>query len=221
MALFPLDSVTLMPQQVVPVHIFEPRYRQMITSALDGSGQFAMAIFSGGSWKQNYHGRPAIRPAVCIGHIVQHETLPEGRYNILVQGVCRARILYELPASGEKLYREAMLEPIGETDIDQESLQPARDKLDDLLSHTSLRQFRATKPVLEYIHNDQIPTTAVLELVSFTILNDRELRYKLLAEGDPAIRARLIFDELSSLRALIDRAGTQHSEEWPKGCSWN
>ncbi len=221
MPLFPLDSVTLLPQQVLPLHIFEPRYRQMVAAALDGSGQFAMAIFSGKSWKQNYHGRPAIRPAVCIGHIVQHESLPDGRYSLLLQGVCRARVLYELPASDTKFFREAMLEPIGDTETDQETLQPARSRLDDLLTHTSLKQLRATKPVLEYVRNDDIPTTAVLELVSFTLLNDTELRYRLLAEGDPAIRAGLIFRELGSLRTLIDRACSQHPENWPKGCSWN
>ncbi len=221
MPLFPLDSVTLLPQQVLPLHIFEPRYRQMVDSALDAHGQFAMAMFSGTTWKQNYHGRPAIRPAVCVGHIAQHEKAADGTYNILLQGVCRARIVYELPPSLDILYRQAMIEPIGDDDIDQEGLQPARDRLDDLLSHTSLRQLRATRPILQYVHNEQIPTSVVLELVSFAMLSDRELRYKLLEEGNPSVRASLIFRELLSLRGLIDKAQAQHPEAWPKGCSWN
>lgn len=221
MPLFPLDSATLLPQQVLPLHIFEPRYRQMVESALDGAGQFAMAVFSGSSWKQNYHGRPAIRPAVCVGQVVQHEKLKDGTYHVLLQGVCRARILYETPPSLEKLYREAMIEPIGEDDVDQEQLQPARERLDELLTHTSLKQLRATRPVLQYVRNDEVPTSVVLELVSFTLLSDKEIRYKLLEEGDPAARAGLIFRELLSLRVLIDRAAGQHPEHWPKGCSWN
>ena len=101
--LFPLDSAVLLPQQVLPLHIFEPRYRQMVERALDGAGQIAMAVFEGESWKQQYHGRPALRPAVCIGQIVQHERLPDGRYNIILQGVCRARISKESARDGERL----------------------------------------------------------------------------------------------------------------------
>src|SRR5436190_23857895 len=86
-ALFPLDAVTLLPQQLLPLHIFEERYRQMIDHALDGSGQIALAIlepalastasFSGTTeqWKKDALGRPAIKPAVCVGQIVQHEKL--------------------------------------------------------------------------------------------------------------------------------------------------
>lgn len=221
MPLFALDAVSLLPQQALPLHIFEPRYRQMVECVLDGAGQFAMAVFSGTSWKQHYHGRPALRPAVCVGHIVQHEKLPDGTFNILVQGVCRARIVYELPPSAETLYREAVIEPIGSESIDQEHLQVSRDRLDDLLTNTSLRQLRAARPVLQFVRNGEVPTSAVLELVSFTLLSDQELRYRLLSEGDAAVRAGLIFGELSSLRDLIDRAQRQKPESWPKGCSWN
>ena len=57
----------LLPQQVIPLRIFEPRYKQMVEDVLDGTGQFAIAVFSGRRWKQEYHGKPPIRPAVCIG----------------------------------------------------------------------------------------------------------------------------------------------------------
>lgn len=221
MPLFPLDSATLLPQQMLLLNIFEPRYRQMIATTLDGFGQFAMAIFSGTAWKQNYHGRPMIRPAVCIGQILQHESLPDGRYNLLLQGLCRARVVYELPASGEKLYREAILEHIGDVGGEPLSLQPARDTLDELLSQTSLRELRASRAVLEHVRNEDMSTSEVLDRVSFTMLSDKELRYRLLAEGDPAQRASLIFRELRTMQTVIDRAGLQHAGEWPKGCSWN
>src|SRR3954467_9840508 len=70
--LFPLDAVTLLPQQLLPLHIFEERYRQMVEHALDGSGQLAMAVLDGSG--KGEEGNPPIRPAVCIGQIAQHET---------------------------------------------------------------------------------------------------------------------------------------------------
>src|SRR5580765_1551354 len=98
MPIFPLNSVVLLPHGVLPLHVFEDRYRQMVGDALDGSGQIAMAVFEGADWKQEYHCRPPVRPAVCVGQIIQHHKLPDGRYNIALQGICRARILQELPA---------------------------------------------------------------------------------------------------------------------------
>lgn len=242
MPMFPLDQVTLLPQQVLPLHIFEPRYRQMVEHALDGSGQIAMAVFDGPGWKANYHGRPPVRPAVCVAQIVQHEKLPDGRYNILLQGVCRAKIIEELAPDDTRQYRAVMLEPVGlglpqdagesiegyegeeslgPSDENSEALAEVRDRIRDMLAEGPLTQMAASKPVLEYVRNDQLPTTAVLELVSFTIVSEPGLRYRLLAEPHAEVRAQMILTELEHLSGLIRRAQEQHPEEWPKGCSWN
>ncbi len=221
MPLFPLDSATLLPQQIIPLHIFEDRYLQMVSSALDGPGQIAMAVFLGSRWKQEYHGHPPLRPAVCVGQIVQHEQLPENRYNILLHGICRARIVEELDAQEGILYRRATLQPVGVEDIDEDDLDSLRDWLDEALSDSPLSQMTAAETILGYIHNEQIPTSALLELVSFTMTATGELRYRLLAEGDAGRRAQLLRDELEHIQSIIRRAQAQHPEEWPKGCSWN
>lgn len=219
--LFPLDRVSLLPQQVLQLHVFEPRYRQMVEQALDGAGQIGMAVFRGDAWKQQYHGRPPIRAAVCIGQIVQHQKLDDGRFNLLLQGVCRARVIKELPASEERLYRMALLEPVGIEGAEGEELGELRDSLDLMLSEGPLTRMHAAGALLEYVRNEEIPTTALMELVSFTLLTDSEVRYKLLAEGDAGARASLIRSELVGLRSLLRRAEAQRPEEWPKGCSWN
>jgi len=207
----------------------------MVEQALDGAGQLALAVFEGRRWKQEYAGRPPLLPAVCIGQIVQHEKLPDGRFNILVQGVCRATIARELPPRDGVLYREAMLQPLG-LDHAEDSLetyegeQPAppgtpledaRAKLSELLATEPLSRLTAAAPILEYLHNDDLPTLAVLEVISFTIVTDHALRYRLLAEPAASTRADMIIRELSSLSRMIARAIQQHPESWPKGCSWN
>jgi len=222
MPLFPLDSAVLLPQQVLPLHIFEPRYRQMVEHAIDASGQIAMAVFDGDSWKQQYHGKPRLRPAVCLGQIVQHERLHDGRFNILLQGVCRARILKELPAEGERLYRLALLEPVGVEQVpDEAALAVTRQRLERLLSEGELTRMAAAEPILKYVQDESIPTLALLELLSFAVVSDAKTRYRLLAEGDIATRAELVEDELRRLRVLIRRAALQRPQDWPKGCSWN
>lgn len=221
MPLFPLDSVSLLPQQVLPLHIFEPRYRQMMEHALDGAGQFAMAVFRGRAWKQEYHGRPPLMPAVCVGQIAQHEKLADGRFNLLLQGVCRARIASELAPDESRLYRAATLEPVDATVHEDDELAEAREYLEEALAEGPLAQLAAARAVLEYVQNAEVPTSALLELVSFTMLSGKTLRYRLLAEGDIQRRADLIKSELETLASLIRRAAHQRPEEWPKGLSWN
>lgn len=240
MPLFPLDKVSLLPQQVSALYIFEPRYRQMIEHALDASGQFAMAVFEGEDWKQQYHGTPPIRSAVCIGQILQHEKLPDGRYNVVIQGVCRARVVGEVPAEAGRLYRLAMLEPVGLEHaaaggdlerIDGESstyvgestpfLAEARERVRRMLSEGPLTKMADAAAVLGYVNNNDFHPSALFELVSFTLISDDRLRYRLLAEPSADTRARMILGELDHLSKLIRQATNQHPEEWPKGCSWN
>lgn len=238
MPLFPLDQATLLPQQLLPLHIFEPRYRQMIEHVLDGSGQFALAVFEGDRWKQEYHGKPPLRPAVCVAQIVQHEKLPDGRFNILVQGVCRARIIREVPPESGRLYRSALLEPVGLAkapppeakewseddgagDDASDALRAVRARIGEMLSDGPLTQLTHAAPVLEYVRNEELPTSAVLEVVSFTLITDPKLRYALLAEGDAETRGTMILRELEHLASIIRKAERQHPEQWPKGCSWN
>lgn len=220
--LFPLDTAALMPQQVLPLHIFEPRYRQMVEHTLDGNGQFALAVFKGPQWKQEYHGNPAVRPIVCLAHIFEHQKQPDGRYYLLVRGVCRARILrHVMPDPPGRLYRHAMLEPIGLPAEDDEGLYGMRERLRELLSEGPLTQLVASKWIVERLHDEDIPASALLELVSFTMLSDGELRYSLLSEPDAAARAQTVERELLRLGRLIEMAGAQHPEAWPKGLSWN
>ncbi len=221
MPVFPLDQTVLLPQQVMPLHIFEPRYVQMIEHALDGPGQLAMGVFAGDRWKHEYHGVPPIRPAVCVGQIVQHERLADGRYNILLQGVCRAQVVDESPPDEDHQYRTATLAPVGETDEGGEDLDDLRDWLDEEITSGPLSRLSVAAQVCEYVRNEDVPTPLVLDLVAFAMLTDPKVRYRLLAEGDAHARARLIRDGLEHVGSIIRRAELQRPEQWPKGMSWN
>ncbi|MFT5424383.1 MAG: Lon protease-like protein [Phycisphaerales bacterium] len=221
--LFPLNGVVLLPQQILPLHVFEPRYTQMVGRALDASGQIAMALFDGDAWKKDYHGTPPLRPYVCLGQIVQHETLPQDRYNILLQGICRARIVQELEPMEDLEYRSAILEPVG-TDPEQadtNDFEPLRKWIARELAEGPLKELTVAEHVLEFVRNDEIPMPALLELVGFTVVTDLDQRYRLLAEGDPARRARILRDSMTQLNRLVRLAQGQHPEQWPKGMSWN
>eukprot|EP00913_Durusdinium_trenchii_P006419 g6031.t1 len=170
----------------MPLHIFEPRYVQMITHALDSSGQIAMAMFAGDRWKHEYHGLPPVRPAACVGQIVQHERMDDGRYNILLQGVCRARIEEERPPDDDHQYRRVRLDPVetqSETLID-EGLERLRDWIEQKMTHGALSRVAVAEQVVEYVRNEDVPTPVLMELVSFAMITEPGARYRLLAEGD-------------------------------------
>jgi Lon protease-like protein len=102
---FPLPNVVFFPRTYLPLHVFEPRYRRMVADATMGGQCIAMALLKEG-WEADYYGNPAIYPALCIGRIVSVQPLPDGRSNILLQGLERCEILEE---HFDRPYREATI----------------------------------------------------------------------------------------------------------------
>src|SRR5947199_7503065 len=84
--LFPLPNLVLFPGAMQPLHIFEPRYRQMTADALAGDRLIAMALPQPG-WEPHYLGKPALHPVACLGRILAEQELADGRYNILLRGL--------------------------------------------------------------------------------------------------------------------------------------
>lgn len=224
MPLFPLHDARLMPHGVARLSIFEPRYRQMVSDALDGPGLIAMAVFAGDEWKQQYHGRPPLRPAVCIGHVAEHFKYPDGRYEIMLQGVCRGRIIEESAPVEGKLYRQAMIEPVGVEDPEDGSLEQYRDRFCGSLAEGPLRDLRVAEAAVNYLKNPEIPTAAVIEFLGARLQEgaaDVESRYQWLAAGDTAERARIVSQRLAGLETLLRRAAPQRRIDCPKGCNYN
>jgi Lon protease-like protein len=225
MPIFPLDAVVLFPQQLLPLHIFEPRYRQMIEAVLDGSGQFAMAVLADeGSIKFTspaHSARPPIRRAVCVGQIMRHERTTDGRYNIFLHGVCRAHIRAEVPHRNDILYREALLAPAETGDAQSAPVVEAKSLVSRLLTTGELAKLRAAETLREWIEEEEMPNSAFFEFLSLALIHDPSKRYKLLAEPDVTRRAEFVTNELVQLERLIRKAREQRPELWPKGCSWN
>ncbi len=130
--LFPLPNVVLFPGVLLPLHIFEPRYRALTADVLDSDRRLGMVLLQPG-WEPDYDGKPPIFPIGCSGVIVHAARLEDGRYNILLRGLDRFRIVTEDHALP---YRRATVEilldpPLG--DHEQSALSDLRAKLAALL----------------------------------------------------------------------------------------
>ena len=117
--LFPLPGVVLLPGTLLPLHIFEPRYRAMVADVLAGSRTIGMALLKPG-W-QDQGGNPAIYPVGGAGQIVDFEELPDGRYNIVLEGKFRYRVLEEAPANPYRTARVAEIASLPFSSADEEA----------------------------------------------------------------------------------------------------
>ncbi|MBI3303641.1 MAG: LON peptidase substrate-binding domain-containing protein [Deltaproteobacteria bacterium] len=105
--LFPLPNVVLFPEVMLPLHIFEPRYRQMVRDSTAKSRPLIGMALLRGNWQEQYEGNPEIFPIGCAGEMIRMVPLPDGRFNILLKGVREYRIKEEMTT---KSYREAVVE---------------------------------------------------------------------------------------------------------------
>lgn len=223
-AIFPLPGVVLLPHTALPLQIFEPRYRQMIQHALRGSastGTKPLALASISPIAKGSQRNPPLRKVVCVAHIVQHRAHGDGRYDIVLQGLCRAAIERLDEPSGPRLYREAIVRPIEDPTLVVPGLKRVRDEVKSLLSGLRFQRMQSARAVLEWIERKELSHHGAMELVAFALVKDDELRYQILSESDALERAKLIWTDLHRTDRFIAKAEEQLGRETPRGVSWN
>lgn len=211
MPLFPLPGCILLPHATIPLHFFEPRYVQLADDVLAGNSLLCTAMFQGQAWKTNYQDNPPLRPTVCVGYIIQHTKLPGGRYNVLLQGLCRARIIEEV-TNPDKLYRSALLEPIATDEPLEMDLSIQRQTMDQLLTDPLLTQLAAVTAINKWL-NDQVNTISLIDLGTMTLCEESEVRYQILQEEDAYRRADRFTKLLQSTRKIMHMAQRLSPEE--------
>src|SRR6266496_1050210 len=114
--LFPLPNLVFFPRTYVPLHIFEPRYREMVQAAAASNRMVGMVLLKEG-WEADYEGAPAIFAMGCVGRMMNVQRLSDGRSNILLQGLRRFEIQHEV---GAESYRQGRIVLHGVPHVDTE-----------------------------------------------------------------------------------------------------
>lgn len=198
MKVFPLPSAVLFPHTALPLHIFEPRYREMIRDALDGDKVVALCDLQPG-WEGDYQGRPPMKPIGCAGMIVWSEELPDGRYNLILHGVSRYRMQEELPP--DHAYRQIRAELISERPYDGSLEEQVRQEILEIASRVS-HEVGQNLAQLAAHHSGG----ALADVVASSLVPEVEKRQEILAELDPAKRLRLVLDGVGELIARMGAA---------------
>jgi len=201
-ALFPLPNCVLLPGATIPLHIFEARYRQMASNALDSLGLISMALFEGDQWRYDYEGKPPIRSHVCVGYVVRHHRYGDGRYDLLLQGVCRAKVIREVEHDP---YRKALLKPTETTQTMEIDLLNERQRLETMLNDPLLSHL-TTVSAVQNLLNREVPTPTLVDLAIMSVCEDTEDRYSMLIEKQVLRRLSFLEQLLRQTRKTLEMA---------------
>ena len=188
--LFPLPNLVLFPHVVQPLHIFEPRYCEMLQDALAGDRLIAMVLFEQG-WEHQYQCRPAIAQSVCVGKIISHTPTEDQRHNILLVGVKRARIVRELEPL--RPFREAQVEVLEDLYPAEEAEQRPLlvDRLQELFRHFVPEELAAQES-FQQLMGKQLPLGILTDTIAYALQLPLAIKQQLLAEVNVDIRCRLL-----------------------------
>jgi uncharacterized protein len=192
--IFPLPEVTFFPHTLLPLHVFEARYRLLVIDALERDRRLAVVKLQPG-FEAGYAGKPAVHPVAGLGEIVSCERLANGRYNILLRGECRVRLEHELPS--DTLYRLLRARRLADTEPTGD-VAPALARI-RAACRSLLSALARPADLLDTALADGQAPGVVADRVAAAVLPDADQRQALLETLDVEARVGRVADALEAL----------------------
>jgi ATP-dependent Lon protease len=212
--LFPLPELVVFPHAMQPLHIFEPRYCEMLAESLATDRLIAMATLTGGITAMSQSG-PPIASTVCLGRIISHAEVENDRHNVLIVGIRRAKIVHELDAG--RSFR------IAEVDVEQDVYSPAKANQRLQLKRDLLESFSEIIPprasVQQNLHElmaGQMGLGPITDIISYTLPFDVESKLSLLRQPDVDARANELISLLRSGKIELHSVSPQDQADAEK-----
>ena len=194
--LFPLPNLVLFPHVLQPLHVFEARYRALAEEALATDQLICLANLQPG-WEADYEGRPPLLPIGCLGRIVSHHRLEDGRLNLLLAGLRRVRLTKELPPL--RPFREARVELMEDHYASTDATTRSS------LLRRLIEAFRRVVPQASQLQEQfqqllgaELPLGTLTDIIAYTLDLPLEFKVQLLAETNVDRRAVTLVDRLES-----------------------
>ena len=193
--IFPLPDLALFPNTLLPLHIFEPRYRALVTDSLARDRRLAIVGLKPG-YEGDYAGRPAVHQVAGLGRIVKCERMATGRFNILLKGEMRVRIERELPS--DTLYRLAQSVELPDAGAERDAVPSLLDEVKRACRRILEAVRRATPEMEETLAAAAAPGI-LCDQVASAVIPSPAVRQALLEELDVERRLRRLLAELEDL----------------------
>jgi len=203
LSIFPLPSVTLFPGAALPLHVFEPRYRELVRRALAQRKIMAVARLKPG-FEASYEHRPPVFEICGVGAIESHNQRPDGRYDLTLRGLARVRILEELPP--RRAFRQVRAARVAEPIVAPALIAAWQRKLGELWQRLAPH---LPEPVrdLRVLTRDAEGASAYTDRLAAALVADPDASHELLAEADPGERLRLLTGRVQELVDALSPPG--------------
>jgi len=179
--LFPLPDVVFFPKTLLPLHVYEPRYRALASEALEQDRIICTALLKPG-WESDYYGSPEVYPVGCVGKIVQHQKLPDGRYNITLDGIAKVRIESSVRLTPYRLVR----------------VSPVEDDSTWALGENAAEEAAELVRLFQQVHEGQAPSILLAEMFGQNMTPESILNTVALhLNAEPEVKEQLL--EMDSL----------------------
>jgi len=219
--LFPLPNTVLFPCAILPLHIFERRYRMMTRDALAGPRLIAMALLKPGYEPRYHQNDPAIHDVVCVGRILRDEQLPDGRYNLLLQGLVPARVAEE---NHDLTYRRAYVAPTAVVPIELDSENRLRQELRAVLSQPPYTEIATKAHWLPLLDCPDLILSDVLDVLASVALPTVDEKQAFLEDRSIISRTGRLCAFFRSVRLAFcdyEQHWLKHCRPWPPSCFLN
>jgi uncharacterized protein len=204
---FPLYGVAVLPGTPTPFHIFEPRYKALVKDALDGDRVLAVPALVSKAGAGEL--RPPLRPICGAGLVEAEHRYDDGRYDIVVRGVARVRLVEELPgivpAKGYRQWKAEILDDVWPAG-GPAALGPELEALRQIVYELSTRlPPESGAPQLAEAVAQMRDPSAIVDLVAAAAVSDPESRQKVLEELDVARRLAYVLEEVAGVVLVLSR----------------
>jgi len=199
--IFPLPDLTFFPHTILPLHVFEPRYRAMVNDCLGRGRRLAVVGLKPG-YEDDYEGKPAIHAVAGAGQIVQWERLATGRFNILVKGDGRIRIEREIPT--DTLYRVAEATALADVGAGGAAAGRLMTEIKTRCRRVLTAVGRSSPRLDEALAASSSSPPVLADQIASALISSPALRQRLLEETDVERRLRLLLAALDRLLGQLD-----------------
>jgi len=195
-AIFPLPNLVFFPKTNLPLHIFEPRYCEMVKETIRNKQLIGMFLLQPG-WQEDYYGNPPVFSVGCAGEMIHVEELAEGKFNIVLRGLYRARAMGTVQ---EFPYRKARVQVLPEiVNNDTKSKRAVKQLLSDYQKLTKENEALESPDLVN--SND---LQEVVNSIATNLHLETDFKMELLQENDVLLRARSVHELIKKHLSVYD-----------------